>query len=68
MATTEGNHGKVEECVEALQREVSALRAALDEHAGHAEQISKRNVDSRPRWKFRTAWAGRHRSTGIETA
>jgi len=54
MATTEGNHGKVEECVEALQREVSALRAALDERARHAEQ-TKPNVDSKQRRKFRTA-------------
>jgi len=55
MVTTEGNHGKLAECVDALQREVSALRAALEERARQPEQISTREVDSRPRRKFRTA-------------
>ena len=55
MVTTEGNHGKLAECVDALQREVSALRAALEERARQPEQNSMREVDPRPRRKFRTA-------------
>ena len=53
-ATTSGNHGKIEECIEALQREVSVLRAALLDRERRLEGMATRDP-ALPRWKFRTA-------------
>jgi hypothetical protein len=55
METKSGNHGKVAECVAALQQEVSALRLALTERERTAQRGAKQADDVKPRWKSRTA-------------
>ena len=55
METKTGNHGKVAECVVALEQKVSALRLALSERERIAQRGSKQADDPKPRWKSRTA-------------
>ena len=54
VATANGNHGTLAECVEALQREVTFLRDALAERDRLRLAEEKRESGTKPSWKFRT--------------
>ena len=55
LANDSGNHASLEDCVEALQREVHALRGELAKATGAPEPDPPPRKDGRLPWKFRNS-------------